>query len=142
VVLRPLTAADVEATGPVPADPDVLALTGSVHTTEEAYELSPVLDQATWAWYTTRDEQNDRLDLAVVDADTDVCCRCQESTAAGSEGWRAGAVALWRRSDPVGACSTGDHGRQSRALRALTPALKRPRWSDCSPLLKSGAVDF
>lgn len=47
MVLRSFTAADVEAMGPILADPQVLALTGSVHTTEAAHAGSPVLDAAT-----------------------------------------------------------------------------------------------
>lgn len=73
VVLHPFTVADVEAMGPILADPQVLALTGSVHTTKAAHSRSPVLDATTCAWYDSRAEQDDRLDLAVVDAATDAC---------------------------------------------------------------------
>lgn len=73
VVLRPFTPADVEAMGPILADPQVLALTGSVHTTAAAHDRSPVLDAATRAWYDSRADQDDRLDLAVVDAAPDAC---------------------------------------------------------------------
>ena len=72
VVLRPFTAADVDAMGPVLADPDVLRLTGSVHTTAEL-AASPVLDERSRRWYETRPEQTDRLDLAVVDRLRDRC---------------------------------------------------------------------
>ncbi len=73
VVLRPFTPADIEAMGPVLADPEVLRLTGSVHSTEEATGVSPELDERTLTWYRTRAEQEDRLDLALVDAATDLC---------------------------------------------------------------------
>lgn len=72
-VLRPFTPADVEAMGPVLADPDVLRLTGSVHTTDAATGARGVLDEATRRWYETRADQTDRLDLAVVDRATDRC---------------------------------------------------------------------
>ena len=72
VVLRPFAPADIEAMGPVLADPEVLRLTGSVHTTAEL-TVSPVLDDAGRRWYETRAEQTDRLDLAVVDRARDRC---------------------------------------------------------------------
>lgn len=73
VVLRPFTAADVEAMGPVLADEQVLRLTGSVHSTAEARAASPVLDETTRRWCATRGEQGDRLDLAIVDRADDAC---------------------------------------------------------------------
>ena len=73
VVLRPFTGADVEAMGPVLADPDVLRLTGSVHTTAAAYGRSNVLDHATRHWYETRAEQTNRLDLAIIERASDQC---------------------------------------------------------------------
>ena len=73
VVLRPFTPTDIDAMGPVLADPDVNRLTGSVHSTSEATSRSPVHDDATRRWYETRAEQADRLDLAVVDRATDRC---------------------------------------------------------------------
>lgn len=71
VLLRPFTPADIEAMGTVLADPEVLRLTGSTHTS--TFSPPPVLDAPTRAWYETRAEQDDRLDLAVVDAATDQC---------------------------------------------------------------------
>jgi len=71
VLLRPFTAADVEAMGPVLADPEVLRLTGSTHSS--ALRPPPVLDGPTREWYETRADQDDRLDLAVVDLATDRC---------------------------------------------------------------------
>jgi RimJ/RimL family protein N-acetyltransferase len=73
VVLRPFTAADIDAMGPVLADPDVIRLTGSAHTTAETLGHAPTLDDATRRWYETRADQPDRLDLAVVDRATDGC---------------------------------------------------------------------
>jgi RimJ/RimL family protein N-acetyltransferase len=71
--LRPFTQADVEAMGPILADPQMLRLTGSVHTTAEAEGRSSRLDDATRRWYESRAEQTDRLDLAIVDQATDGC---------------------------------------------------------------------
>lgn len=73
VVLRPFSEDDIAAMGPVLADPEMLRLTGSVHTTEEAHAASPVLDERTLTWYRTRHEQTDRLDLAVIDRASDTC---------------------------------------------------------------------
>jgi RimJ/RimL family protein N-acetyltransferase len=71
--LRPFTAADIDRMGPILADPDVLRLTGSVPTSEEAERRSVQLDGATRRWYETRADQADRLDLAVADAETGTC---------------------------------------------------------------------
>lgn len=73
VVLRPFTPADIDAMGPVLADPEVIRLTGSAHSTADATGATPELDDATLRWYRTRAEQDDRLDLAVVDRTTDRC---------------------------------------------------------------------
>lgn len=72
-LLRPFTPADIDAMGPVLADPEVLRLTGSVHTTAEIEAAVPVLDERTRTWYETREAQADRLDLAVVDRASDRC---------------------------------------------------------------------
>lgn len=71
--LRPFTPADIQAMGPILADPEVLRLTGSVHTTAEANSISPHLDPATRAWYETRADQAYRLDLAIIDPTTHNC---------------------------------------------------------------------
>ncbi|MFT2749743.1 GNAT family N-acetyltransferase [Clavibacter sp. Sh2036] len=73
--LRPFTPADVEAMGPILADPDVIRLTGSAHTSAEVAEMAgrPELDDRTRTWYATRADQPDRLDLALVDRATDAC---------------------------------------------------------------------
>ena len=75
VVLRPFSPADIDAMGPVLADPDVLRLTASAHSTAEVAELSarPTLDARTRTWYATRADQPDRLDLALVDRASDAC---------------------------------------------------------------------
>jgi len=73
VVLQPFTEADAAAMGVVLADPDVLRLTGSVHTTAAATGSSAVLDDETRRWYRTRGECVDRLDLAVVDRAANRC---------------------------------------------------------------------
>ena len=72
-VLRPFTGADIAAMGPVLADPEVLRLTGSVHTTREATSRPPVLTERELEWYRTRKDQPDRLDLAIVDLASDEC---------------------------------------------------------------------
>lgn len=77
--LRPFTRADTEDMGPVLADPELLRLTGSVHTTAEAENRSARLDDATRGWYESRRwyesrwDQADRLDHAVADRTTDRC---------------------------------------------------------------------
>ena len=68
VVLRPFTEADLPAMAEAVGDPEVGRLTGSVHTSEEA-AAPPDLDLLR-RWYSTRNEQPDRLDLAVVDRAT------------------------------------------------------------------------
>ncbi len=75
VILRPFSPADVDAMGPVLADPDVIRLTGSAHTTAEGAEMAArtTLDDRTRTWYATRADQPDRLDLALVDRATDAC---------------------------------------------------------------------
>jgi RimJ/RimL family protein N-acetyltransferase len=73
VLLRPFTAPDVDAMGPVLADPEVLRLTGSVHSTAEIEAAVAVLDDRTREWYATREAQPDRLDLALVDRASDRC---------------------------------------------------------------------
>lgn len=72
-LLRPHTAADIEAMGPVLSDPEVLRLTGTAHSSAELAAASPRLDDATRHWYASRAAQHDRLDLAVIDAATGNC---------------------------------------------------------------------
>ena len=59
--------------GSILADPDVLRLTGSVHTTAAANGRINVLDYVTRQWYETRAEQPDRLDLAIIERASDQC---------------------------------------------------------------------
>ena len=67
VRLRPFTEADIAAMGLILADPDLLRLTGSVHTTDEAEHHSAALDQRTLDWYRGLASRADRLDLAIID---------------------------------------------------------------------------
>jgi RimJ/RimL family protein N-acetyltransferase len=68
VVLRPFAVDDIAAMRDILRDPDVLRLTGSIHGKDEAAapetpeQLAKLHD-----WYTTRNDQPDRLDLAIVD---------------------------------------------------------------------------
>lgn len=71
--LRPFTAGDIAAMGPILSDPEVLRLTGSVHSSEEAAAGTGGLDDRTRQWYETRPLQRDRLDLAVIDHGTGAC---------------------------------------------------------------------
>jgi RimJ/RimL family protein N-acetyltransferase len=74
VLLRAFEEHDLRAMGEALADPEVLILTGSVHTSEEAHGRSPAPDEALAYWYrTTRRTAADRLDLAIVDLATGGC---------------------------------------------------------------------
>ncbi|PFG19399.1 GNAT family N-acetyltransferase [Serinibacter salmoneus] len=73
VVLRPFEAADIEAMGPILADPEVLRLTGSVTTSRELEEARPELGDRVREWYETRADQADRLDLAIIDREAGAC---------------------------------------------------------------------
>lgn len=64
VVLRPFRDGDVEVMAEILSDPEVRVLTGSVATTAEADEREE-LDDRLRDWYATRNDQPDRLDLAV-----------------------------------------------------------------------------
>lgn len=65
--LRPFTGDDVDAMGEILADPELMRLTGSVHSSSVASSRSSQLDDDTRRWYETRAQQTDRLDLAVID---------------------------------------------------------------------------
>ena len=69
VTLRPFRADDVEVMAQVLSDPEVRRLTGSVESTAEAERPQPVDDRLR-DWYATRNDQVDRLDLAIDDAAT------------------------------------------------------------------------
>lgn len=71
--LRPFTAEDIAAMGPILSDPEVLRLTGSVGSSAEAAAGTGTLDERTRRWYETRHRQRDRLDLAVIDNGTGAC---------------------------------------------------------------------
>ena len=70
VRLRPFRDGDAEVMAQIISDPEVRRLTGSVESTAEAERPDVVLDARLRDWYATRDEQADRLDLAVEDAAT------------------------------------------------------------------------
>jgi RimJ/RimL family protein N-acetyltransferase len=67
VTLRPFRDGDAEVMAQILSDPDVRRLTGSVETTAQAQQPQP-LDDRLRDWYATRNDQTDRLDLAVEDA--------------------------------------------------------------------------
>ncbi len=71
--LRPFRDEDQGAMAEAIADPEVLRLTGTVHTTAAAVSREPVVDDALRQWYGSRSDQTDRLDLAVVDNSTGLC---------------------------------------------------------------------
>lgn len=71
--LRPFSLDDIDAIGAILADPELLRLTGSVHTTAEAEGDDGQLSEETRRWYETRVEQTDRLDLAVIDHASSRC---------------------------------------------------------------------
>jgi len=73
VVLRPFTESDITSMGPILADPAVLRLTGSVHTSAAASNASAELDESTLAWYRGLASRPDRLDLAIVDRVSNRC---------------------------------------------------------------------
>jgi RimJ/RimL family protein N-acetyltransferase len=66
VTLRPFREGDVEQMARILSDPDVRRLTGSVGSTAEAHQPQQ-LDDRLRDWYATRNDQPDRLDLAVED---------------------------------------------------------------------------
>lgn len=66
VVLRPFQPDDIPAMLKALADPEVLRLTGSVHYDAETV-LGPDEADSARRFYTSRNEQPDRLDLAVID---------------------------------------------------------------------------
>jgi RimJ/RimL family protein N-acetyltransferase len=69
VTLRPFRPDDVEVMARVLSDPEVRRLTGSVESTAEAERSEPVDDRLR-DWYGSRNDQPDRLDLAIDDAAT------------------------------------------------------------------------
>ena len=75
VTLRPFQELDIPEMVNILRDPEVLRLTGSAHSTAEAEagERSAPLEAATRRWYETRADHKDRLDLAVIAADSGAC---------------------------------------------------------------------
>lgn len=73
VLLRSFETSDIDAMGAILADPELLILTGSVHTTTEAQGRTAVLDSETRRWYESRADQPDRLDLAIIDRASSAC---------------------------------------------------------------------
>jgi RimJ/RimL family protein N-acetyltransferase len=75
--LRPFEPQDIRAMAEILQDPEVLRLTGGVHSTAEAEagagDGAAHLDAETQRWYDTRADQSDRLDLAVIAADSGAC---------------------------------------------------------------------
>lgn len=55
------------------ADVEVLRLTGSVHSTAEASDREPCVDDRLRTWHGSRNAQDDRLDLAIVDNNSANC---------------------------------------------------------------------
>lgn len=70
VVLRPFADSDVDTMARLLADPEVLRLTGSVHSADEIEAETGVPDERLREWYATRNQQPDRLDLVIVDRAT------------------------------------------------------------------------
>ncbi len=71
VVLRPFVDEDLGAMAAAIRDPEVGRLTGSAHSTAEAADVPD--EEALRSWYSTRNDQPDRLDLAIVDRETGGC---------------------------------------------------------------------
>jgi RimJ/RimL family protein N-acetyltransferase len=68
VILRPFADGDTQRLLAALGDPDVRILTGSVHDEAAARTLaSPQEEKLAAEWYATRNDTDDRLDLAVVD---------------------------------------------------------------------------
>ena len=73
VVLRPFEEDDLPVMAAAIDDPDVLRSTGSVTSTAQARAGRADSDADLRAWYLSRADQTDRLDLAVVDRATGRC---------------------------------------------------------------------
>ncbi len=74
VVLRPFRDADLPAMREALLDPEARILTGGVHDEAAAHApQSPDEEQILRDWYLTRNDQADRLDLAVTDKATGAC---------------------------------------------------------------------
>jgi len=74
VVLRPfMIDQDAPALREMLRDPEALKLTGSIHGPDEMGDWDTAAEGMFLRWYSTRNEQPDRLDLAVVDQATGQC---------------------------------------------------------------------
>ena len=74
VILRPYVEADLTGLQAAMADLDVLKLTGSIHAEADARTpITPEQEQARLAWFRSRNDTDDRLDLAIVDRATGEC---------------------------------------------------------------------
>jgi RimJ/RimL family protein N-acetyltransferase len=74
VILRPYIDQDLPALREAMADLDVLRLTGSINSEAEAREpLTPEQEKTRLDWFRTRNDTDDRLDLAVVDRASGAC---------------------------------------------------------------------
>ena len=71
-VLRPFRDADLPALAEAIADPEVGRLTGSVNSSTAVPDAA-FGEERLREWYSTRGAQDDRLDLAIVDAATGEC---------------------------------------------------------------------
>ena len=81
VILRPYIDADLPALRAAMADPDLLRLTGSVHDEAEALQpVSPEEEQLRLDWFNSRNDTDDRLDLAIVDQASGDCVGRRSST--------------------------------------------------------------
>jgi RimJ/RimL family protein N-acetyltransferase len=69
VTLRPFAGEDLAAMREILVDPEVLRLTGSVHDKDAVPQTPEELEK----WYATRNDQPDRLDLAIVDRASGRC---------------------------------------------------------------------
>jgi RimJ/RimL family protein N-acetyltransferase len=74
VVLRPFRDSDLPALRAVLLDPQARVLTGSVHNEASSHDPEPPdEEEALLRWYGSRNDQTDRLDLAVADKATGEC---------------------------------------------------------------------
>jgi RimJ/RimL family protein N-acetyltransferase len=73
-ILRPFVDADTQALLAALGDPDLRILTGGVHDEAAARRpASPEEEKLAGEWYATRNDTDDRLDLAVVDRASGAC---------------------------------------------------------------------
>jgi RimJ/RimL family protein N-acetyltransferase len=74
VILRPFRKEDLPAMHAVMLDPEARILTGSVHNAAQARApFGPAEDESAREWLLSRNDQGDRLDLAVTDKATGEC---------------------------------------------------------------------